>query len=157
MQIVPYLSISTNQIIGNIRFRGLGSTNSPIRLTTRCCHRKTSRVAFLSIATSDSRHGAVVSIISHATRRIFVPVAINNNMHAPRSISSLLHYNTSGINIGATTVGSPSLVDHITSHFNGRILILSISTHHRGNRRRARSNFRIAAVNNHGSANVSTV
>lgn len=127
-EVVPYLSMGGNEIMGNVDFMGLISTNSPIRSTVRCSGRNTSRLMFLSVATSDSSEGVAVSVIRGITGSVFVPFAINNNVEDIRSFGILLETNTSGISMGSTTIRHPRLVDRTTCGFNDRYIITTVST-----------------------------
>lgn len=129
-EVVPYLSIGGNEIIGNIDFMGLHSTNSPIRYTIRCSGGNTSRLILLSVATAGSNENAVLSVISQMTGSVFVPFAINNKVHSASSFGRLLETNTSGVSIGSTTIEGPSLVGSTTCGFKDRYIIYTVSTGH---------------------------
>lgn len=114
--------------MGKIRFIRLHSTKSPIRLTHFCSRRKTSRLIFLSVSTSRRNQGAVIRIMGTITSRLTVPFAINNKVGTLRSVGQVLQTKTSGISLGATTMGGPSLVARKTGFFKSRYVIITVST-----------------------------
>lgn len=128
-QVIPYLSIGGKRAIGKAGFIGLEDTNSPMRLNGTCDSTNTSRLMFLSVATDFRRHGAFASVMAHMTTRVGVPFAINNNVGRLGSMSQLLGTNTSGIDVGDTTVQRPRLVGRVTGRCKSRIYIYTVSTH----------------------------
>lgn len=129
-EVVPYLSMGGKHIMGNMGFIRLHSTNSPIRVTGTCSTTKTSRLIFLSVATSYRRESAMISVMEQITTGMFVPFAMNNNVHAMSSFGGLLERKTSGVSMGSTTVSEPRLVDRTTSGFKDRYMIITVSTGH---------------------------
>lgn len=132
-EVMPYLSVGSKGAIGKVGFMGFHSTNSPIRLNTRCDQRKTSRLMCLSVATSRRKHGAFARLMGGITTGVDVPFAINNNVGRLGSISHLLDTKTSGISVGSTTLHGPGLVRRVTGGFNDRMYIITVSTGFRVN------------------------
>lgn len=114
--------------MGNIGFISLRSTKSPIRVTGTCSGTKTSRLMFLSVATSSSSEKAIISVMQGITRYIFVPFAINKKVQAISSFHTLLERNTSGVSVGSSTVGEPRLVHRTTRGFKDRYMMITVST-----------------------------
>lgn len=127
-EVVPYLSMGGKHMMGNIGFISLGSTKSPIRVTGTCSTTNTSRLIFLSVATSYRRHSAIISVMETITTGMFVPFAMNKKVHAMSSFQGLLHRNTSGVSMGSTTVSHPRLVRRTTRGFKDRYMMITVST-----------------------------
>ncbi len=127
-QVVPYLSMGGKRAIGNAGFIGLQLTNSPIRLKGVCDRRNTSRLIFLSVATDRRKHGAFARVIRQITTRVSVPFAMKKNVGRLTSMRHLLGTNTSGIDVGSTTLHHPRLVGRVAKRFNSRMYMMTVST-----------------------------
>lgn len=126
IRVIPCLDVDAGRVVKGINFADLRDAGDPVELAHRYDRAGADELTFLDVTASSSDRDTTFDVVARTAEEVFIPLTVGGGVRGLADVGKLLRCGADKASINTAAVNRPEVIDEITSHFGGQVLVLSL-------------------------------
>lgn len=126
IRVIPCLDVDAGRVVKGINFADLRDAGDPVELAHRYDRAGADELTFLDVTASSGERETTFDVVARTAEEVFIPLTVGGGVRGLADVDKLLRCGADKASINTAAVNRPEIIDEITSHFGGQVLVLSL-------------------------------
>ncbi|GAB3250224.1 imidazole glycerol phosphate synthase subunit HisF [Arthrobacter pigmenti] len=126
IRVIPCLDVDAGRVVKGINFADLRDAGDPVELAHRYDRAGADELTFLDVTASSGERETTFDVVARTAEEVFIPLTVGGGVRGLADVDKLLRCGADKASINTAAVNRPEVIDEITSHFGGQVLVLSL-------------------------------
>lgn len=126
IRVIPCLDVDAGRVVKGINFADLRDAGDPVELAHRYDRAGADELTFLDVTASSGERETTLDVVARTAEEVFIPLTVGGGVRSLADVDKLLRCGADKASINTAAVNRPEVIDEITSHFGGQVLVLSL-------------------------------
>lgn len=126
IRVIPCLDVDAGRVVKGVNFADLRDAGDPVELAHRYDRAGADELTFLDVTATSGGRETTFDVVARTAEEVFIPLTVGGGVRSLADVDKLLRCGADKASINTAAVNDPSVIDDITSHFGGQVLVLSL-------------------------------